>query len=130
MRISLSERKSGMSPAKRLLLEKRLRGEHYTASRTFPIAPLRRPVILPLSFAQGRLWFLYRLEGASPTYNVPLALRLNGKLDRIALEEALGDLVERHESLRTLYPESLGTPRQEVLATAAAVAPHLALETI
>jgi amino acid adenylation domain-containing protein len=130
MRISLSERKSGMSPAKRLLLEKRLRGEHSTASRTFPIAPLPRPEILPLSFAQGRLWFLYRLEGSSPTYNVPLALRLNGKLDRIALEEALGDLVERHESLRTLYPESLGTPRQEVLATAAVVAPRLALEAI
>ena len=46
---------------------------------------------------------------------IPLAVRLKGTLDRVALEEALGDLVERHESLRTLFPDRLGVPRQEIL---------------
>ncbi|HZI57394.1 MAG TPA: amino acid adenylation domain-containing protein, partial [Verrucomicrobiae bacterium] len=59
-----------------------------------------RPERLPLSYGQQRLWFLYRMEGAGGTYNIPLGLRLEGELDREALEEALCDVVERHEALR------------------------------
>lgn len=74
-----------------------------------------RPARLPLSFAQQRLWLLERMGQAGAAYHLPIALRLYGRLDRAALAEALGDVVGRHESLRTVFGEDEDGPHQRVL---------------
>ncbi|WP_110933222.1 amino acid adenylation domain-containing protein [Paenibacillus bouchesdurhonensis] len=80
-----------------------------------PIRRDGRPAQLPLSFAQQRLWFLYRMEGPNPTYNMPWVARIAGELNIEALENALADVVERHESLRTVFPDVMGLPQQLIL---------------
>ncbi|MFF9088256.1 amino acid adenylation domain-containing protein [Streptomyces sp. NPDC014991] len=85
------------------------------------LAPRPRPDVLPLSPAQRGLWFINRLDPADASYNIPLVVRLTGSLDRRALEAALAALTDRHETLRTVFPEAEGTPHQVVLPTRQAI---------
>lgn len=68
------------------------------------LVPQDRPHTIPLSYAQQRLWFLNQFDTASGAYNIPVILRLDGRLDVAALEAAIDDVVDRHESLRTIFP--------------------------
>nr|QLY89264.1 pseudodesmin synthetase [Pseudomonas sp.] len=75
------------------------------------IVPVPRDAPLPLSFAQQRLWFLAQMDGANAAYNIPLGLRLQGRLDVAALQRALLRIVERHESLRSRFTAFDEEPR-------------------
>ncbi|HYO16870.1 MAG TPA: condensation domain-containing protein, partial [Thermoanaerobaculia bacterium] len=80
-----------------------------------PLRPVPRAGDLPLSFAQERLWFLDRFEPGGTLYNMPAAARLAGTLDVSAFAAALGEIVRRHEVLRTAYAEAGAVPVQRVL---------------
>ncbi|MGW1468147.1 condensation domain-containing protein [Streptomyces sp. NPDC002308] len=80
--------------------------------------------MIPLSYAQHRLWFLNRLEGASAAYNAPVVLRLEAVPDLPALEAAVRDVVERHEVLRTVYLTEDEEPYQHIVGD-----PDVRLET-
>ena len=80
-----------------------------------PLSRQPRPEDLPLSFAQQRLWFIDQLEKSSTEYNMPVALRLRGSLDRPALERTLRAIIQRHEVLRTRFVKKNGSPVQVVL---------------
>ncbi|WP_441316568.1 amino acid adenylation domain-containing protein [Gordonia paraffinivorans] len=79
---------------------------------------VRRPEVIPVSYAQARLWFINRMDPSAGTYNMPGAVRMRGALDVDALRAAIRDVVVRHEPLRTRFPSIDGEPIQEILDTA------------
>ncbi|ARV58895.1 hypothetical protein BZZ01_09850 [Nostocales cyanobacterium HT-58-2] len=76
------------------------------------ISPIDRNQELPLSFAQQRLWFLDQLQPASPFYNIPFAIHLQGILDIDALQRSFNQIIRRHEVLRTNFVKVDGQPKQ------------------
>ncbi len=89
------------------------------------IEPTARGGPLPLSFSQEALWFLDQLAPGQPTFNVTAALRIVGQLDRPALERSVNELARRHESLRTTFGATGGSPHQRVAPEL-----RLAIETV
>ena len=113
-RNNVIEQLANLSPARRALLERRLKGKELKSlvNRTIPRRATRDTA--PLSFAQQRLWFLDQLEPGSAVYNVPGALRLRGSLDVGTLGQSLHEIMRRHESLRTTFSMVEGEPVQVI----------------
>lgn len=108
---------ANLSPERRRLIEQRLAERGYQSALD-SVIPGREDGDgdRPLSFAQQRLWFMQQLEPDSTAYNMRSVLRFRGKLDRMALEEALANVVKRHEPLRTRFiPGADGFPQQDIL---------------
>ncbi|MBX8544289.1 amino acid adenylation domain-containing protein [Pseudomonas cichorii] len=89
----------------------------HSSSQPIPLAD--RQQSLPVSLAQQRLWFLDQLDhSAGAAYHIPALLRLNGELNRNALQRALDRIVERHESLRTTFERHGSQVLQRIAAPA------------
>ena len=91
------------------------RGDIAKATEMSPLLPRSQETILPLSYAQERLWFLSQLEPESPAYIIPVTLRIQGELNRDALRDSLNALSQRHEVLRTHFGVADGIPQQVIV---------------
>ncbi|MCB5292073.1 non-ribosomal peptide synthetase [Arthrobacter sp. SO3] len=145
--VALLRDRTGVAPALRTVFEQATVAAlaeilELGAGNAHPLIPVERPAVIPLSFAQRRLWFLNRFEPGSGAYNIPVVLELQGTLDVPALHGAINQVTGRHESLRTVFPLVDGEPVQRILAdgerpvellavqcTAAGLAGALAAET-
>ena len=112
---ALSSRLARLSPEKRALLERAMLAKraHRGGDSRIPRRNPNDPA--PLSFPQQRLWFFDRLEPGNTTYNACVAMELNGPLNVEALCTAFKYVVQRHEVIRTVYPDREGKPYQSVL---------------
>ncbi|MBW4678524.1 MAG: amino acid adenylation domain-containing protein [Microcoleus vaginatus WJT46-NPBG5] len=97
------ERMAELSPEKRELLLRRLNQKKESVSPTVIKPQARNTNVFPLSFSQQRLWFLDQLDPGNPTYNIPAAIRLTGKLNVAALEQSFNEVIKRHEVLRITF---------------------------
>ena len=113
-RHTLAEQLGSLTPAKRALLEQRLKGKGLDSLGSQSIPPRATAQSATLSYSQQRLWFLDQYEPNSSVYNVASAVRLKGGLDIGALERSLNEIVRRHESLRTTFSVVEGEPVQVI----------------
>lgn len=109
----LSKRIAELSPQKRELLIQQLKKKQNVAQSQIQ-RQNRDSYVFPLSFAQQRLWFFDQLEPGNPSYNIPAAVRIEGQLNAIALEQSLNYVIQRHEILRTSFTTIDGKPVQVV----------------
>jgi glycosyltransferase involved in cell wall biosynthesis len=108
-----------LSPEQRalLMLWLRKRAGEQSDPKAGAIGRVPRNGDLPLSFAQERLWFIHQLDTNSPAYNIPVTVRLTGRLDTAALGQSLNRIIERHEVLRTTFDEVNGRPAPVIAPT-------------
>ncbi len=95
-------------------LARHVRAARRTNADVPAIKKVRRDQVLPLSFAQQRLWFLERLQPGSTAYSMLFGIRLSGTLDKEAFHRSLKEIVRRHEVLRTTFHEKNGVPEQKI----------------
>ncbi|WP_017328296.1 non-ribosomal peptide synthetase [Synechococcus sp. PCC 7336] len=103
-------------------IERLLQVERQEVAIAIPTVPRDRP--LPLSLAQQRLWIEDRLYPNNPAYTIPIAVRLEGDLDRDILQRCLDEVVSRHESLRTTFSLENGEPVQAIAPPASLAIAH------
>jgi amino acid adenylation domain-containing protein len=112
---SLTRRIEELSPVRRALLDKLLKAKGVGAApQSTKIQPRVKADFTPLSFAQQRMWVLYQLDPTNPSYVMPDAVRLHGKLDVSALQQGFEEIVRRHDVLRTTYHLTERGPSQVV----------------
>jgi amino acid adenylation domain-containing protein len=88
-------------------------------SETVPRRPVNREEGLPLSYSQQRMWLLEQISAGSAAFNLPLGMKLRGWLNVNTLEQTFGEVIRRHEVLRTSFPARDGQPIQVIAAAAA-----------
>ncbi|MET3479068.1 amino acid adenylation domain-containing protein, partial [Variovorax atrisoli] len=129
----ISARRASLSAEQRARLKERLRGAHVAGTRETESAIPPRPQKdrAPLSFAQRRQWFLWKLDPARTAYHLSGGLALSGNLDVEALRASVQALVDRHESLRTVFrEEGDGEVEQVILETLPVALPCIDLSTL
>src|ERR1051325_3489813 len=110
----LDKRIDGLSPSKRALYELKLKRRGLIAPDQQSIPRRANRDVAPLSYAQQRLWFMEQMNPGSSSYNVPRAMRVSGRLNVNALQQAINEIVNRHEALRTSFVTVNGRPRQVI----------------
>lgn len=110
----LAQRRTALSESKQALIEMRLKRKGQTDQRSTSLPKRPADAVVPASFVQQRLWFLDQLEPDSATLNIPIALRIHGNLRVSIMEQSLSEIVRRHETLRTTFPEIDGKPIQRI----------------
>jgi amino acid adenylation domain-containing protein len=120
----------GLSAKRQALLEAMLQEKGIVGSRASRIPRRTATDAAPLSFSQQRLWFIEQLTPGTAAYNMPLALRLSGRLDLAALARSLNEIVRRHDALRTSFPAQEGRPQQRVAPSLSLVLPLIDLRSL
>ncbi|WP_287257358.1 condensation domain-containing protein, partial [Moorena sp. SIO4E2] len=110
----IKKRLANLSPKQREQVLEKLRQQQLlpTAKESQAIPMISREQVIPLSYAQQRLWFIEKMALSSNAYNMPLILHLVGKLDYVALQKSINQIIARHETLRTTFSEINGTAAQ------------------
>lgn len=125
-----AELRAQLSDRKAEILSFLRQAEDVAAAPVAAIPPAPRDGNLPLSFAQERLWLLSQLDPDAPTYNIPVAARLRGRLDEAVLEKSFTEIYRRHEALRTRFQMVNGQPVQVISEPAPFSLPTISLEEL
>ncbi|HID52191.1 MAG TPA: non-ribosomal peptide synthetase, partial [Anaerolineae bacterium] len=115
MQQNILEKLASLPPEKRKLLELMLQEEQIDLNETVILPHSQDRSVFPLSFAQERLWFLNQLEPNNPAYNIPLAVRIDGRLQLPVLKQTIAEIVRRHALLRTVFATEADKPVQIIV---------------
>src|ERR1041384_6175594 len=117
-----------LPPAKRAMLFRMLQQQAALSAKAQTIPPRLQQDSAPLSFAQQRLWFMDQFTPGQSLYNIPAAVSVTGLLNVEALKRRLGEVVRRHEVLRTTFAVENQQPRQRIMPPFVLELPVLDLE--